>query len=67
MLEMLLLMSTYRITVIAVTCGHCLKAKTHTIEVYRIFMVRCVGIVLIRCQLLTSGILAPPPFARKRM
>lgn len=46
MLEMLLLMSTYRITVIAITCGNCIKAKTHTIEVYRIFMVHCVGIVL---------------------
>lgn len=46
MLEMLPLMSTYRMTVIAVTWGNCIKAKTHTVEVYRIFMVHCVGIVL---------------------
>lgn len=60
-------MSTYRITVIAITCGNCIKAKTYTIEVYRIFMVHYVGIVFIDVQLLTSGILAPPPNARERM
>lgn len=59
-------MSTYRITVIAFTCGNCVAAKTQAVEVYRLFTVHYVGIVFRDAQLLGAGRSAPPPVESRR-